>query len=45
MTMMGYYGYDMMGWGAGWLFGGILYLEIVIIGALLIAWLWKQLKK
>ncbi len=43
---MGYYGYEMMsGWGGGWLLGGILYIELVIIGALLIGWLWKQLKK
>lgn len=44
--MMGYYGYDMMdGFGAAWIFGSIVYLEVIVIGALLIGWLWKQLKK
>lgn len=43
---MGYYS-SMMGndWGALGLFGTLIHVEAVIIGALLIAWLWKQLKK
>ncbi len=42
--MMGYYGSMMGGWGWGF-FGFVTWLEVVIIGALLIAWLWKQIKK
>ena len=42
--MMGYY--SMMGdWGGVGVFGLLFHLELVIIGALLIAWLWKQVRK
>ena len=45
--MMGYYSQMMGGWG--WsgmgLLGLITWLEVVIIGALLIAWLWKKVNK
>ena len=44
--MMGYYYNTMMGsWGTGGVFGLIFYAELVIIGALIIAWLWKRLQK
>lgn len=44
--MMGYYGGSMMdNWGMMGLFGFLVMLELPIIGALVIAWLWKQLKK
>jgi len=42
--MYGYY--NMMGgWGGVGLFGLLFHLELVVIGALIIAWLWKQLQK
>ena len=43
--MMGYYGSMMGGWGFMGYFWFITWLEIIVIGALLIAWLWKQIKK
>lgn len=44
--MMGYYGSSMMGnWGMMGALGLIIWLELPIIGALVIAWLWKQLKR
>lgn len=44
--MMGYYYNSMMGnWGSVGLFGLLFQLELVVIGALVIAWLWKKLQK
>lgn len=43
--MMGYYGDMMGGWGGIGVFGFLFHLELVIIGALVIAWLWKQVNK
>ncbi len=42
--MMGYYG-SMSDWGFMGYFGFVTWLEVIVIGALLIAWLWKQIKK
>jgi len=43
---MGYYGNSMMsGWGILGVFGLLIWLELPIIGALCIAWLWKNLNK
>ncbi|HXV27268.1 MAG TPA: hypothetical protein VD862_04590 [Candidatus Paceibacterota bacterium] len=42
--MMGYEGM-MGGWGGGLVFGSLFQIELVVIGALLIAWLWKQVNK
>jgi len=41
--MYGYY--NMMGGSGVGLFGLLLHLELVVIGGLIIAWLWKQLQK
>ena len=43
--MFGYYGSMMGDWGMMGFFGFITWVEVVIIGALLIVWLWKQIKK
>ena len=40
-----YYGSMMGGLGLMGLFGSVFMVELVVIGALLIAWLWKQLQK
>lgn len=43
---MGYYYNYMMGdWGSWGLFGSLIHLELVIIGALIIVWLWKSINK
>ena len=44
--MMGYYGSVMGGWswGAMGLFMFVVQVELVVIGALLIAYLWKKVK-
>ena len=43
--MMNYYG-NMMGWGGGYggAFGWVSELVWLIVGIMLIVWLWKQIK-